>query len=149
MTTRMMARARRRSKPGWRGRSVKRGSTPGRSILVSLTTIDRAKRSRQRRNDTFDEKFRHDSEKEHDQGGEQNDCLRKCIPSEKRDRVPFSSSCLENYLQNYQIIVKRDQTAEERQGDQPEQPVIRAGAKCSSEKIKLSEESGERWQPGQ
>src|SRR5438105_3650596 len=38
MTTTMMARARRRSRPGWRSRSVKRGSTPSRSgVVVSLT----------------------------------------------------------------------------------------------------------------
>src|SRR2546423_14758197 len=47
MTTTIMARARRRSRPGWRSRSVKRGSTPSRSgVVVSLTEFRTREASR-------------------------------------------------------------------------------------------------------
>ena len=67
---------------------------------------------------------------------------------DRRGRELFDILRLEDQLQNDEVIVKRDQTTEERDNNEPEQAVTRTGTKSDAKEVEFSEESGERRQPG-
>src|SRR5437764_13273825 len=54
-----------------------------------------------------------------------------------------------HHFQRDQVIIERDEAAQERQGDEPKQAVICSGTKRHAKEIKFSKKSGERRQSGE
>ena len=49
-----------------------------------------------------------------------------------------------NHFEYDQVIIERDEAAEERQRDEPEQAIIRTGPQRDAKQVELSEKSSER-----
>ncbi len=75
-------------------------------------------------------------------------CCRKSPLSTAGRSLELGAFIHEDHLEHEQVVIERDQAAEERESDEPKQAVIPAGSHGRAEEIKLPEESRERRQAG-